>query len=65
MLARKQEAFKVTGIQMVKGSVEARDPYEEDEALQLRNQLLQDFAGTVFDKVTPGDPPSEDHMERR
>ena len=57
VMARKEDAFRVQGIQVVKGSVEARDPYEEDEALERRARLLQDFAGTVFGTETPSDPP--------
>ena len=45
---------------MVNGSVEARDLYEEDEALQLRNQLLQNFAGTfqMSEPATNAEPAS-------
>lgn len=40
-----------------KGTVEARDPYEDDQVIALRTQLLQDFAGTMFATETLGDPP--------
>lgn len=44
-------------VSFIKGAIEARDPYETDHVLGLRAKILADFAGTVFDTQTGGDPP--------
>ncbi len=44
-------------ISFIKGAIEARVPYEKDQVLWLRAKILADFAATVFDTQTGGNPP--------
>ncbi len=44
-------------VSVIKGVLEARDPHDSPGVEAMRQQLLEDFAGTVFQDRTGGDPP--------
>ncbi len=52
-------------IALTKGVVEARDPHDSPEVDAIRQKLLEDYSGSVFQDRTGGNPPFEDHMGKR
>ena len=52
-------------VALTKGVVEARDPHDSPEVDAIRQKLLEDYAGSVFQDRTGGNPQFDDHMGRR
>ena len=44
-------------VSVIKGVLEARDPHDSPGVESMRQKLLEDFAGTVFQDRTGGNPP--------
>ncbi len=48
---------RIKRVSVIKGVLEARDPHDSQGVEAIRQQLLEDFAGTVFQDRTGGNPP--------
>ncbi len=48
---------RIKRVSVIKGVLEARYPHDSPEVEALRQKLLEDFAGTVFQDRTGGNPP--------
>jgi hypothetical protein len=53
----KTSSFYHRRISLTKGVVEARDPHDSPEVDAIRQKLLEDYAGSVFQDRTGGNPP--------
>ncbi len=50
---------------MVKGAIEARDPYENPAVEKARKRLLEEFTGSVFQTRVGGDHKIQGPTERQ